>query len=116
MEQHNLEPYSNNAPPEKQYSKEEAYLRAKAKVKRIMGFYGHLASYLVVNLILVIIIVANGGKLLSFGTFATALFWGIGLLFHFLAVFGPDFLFGKNWEQRKIKEFMENEQNKQQFN
>ncbi|MCF6296344.1 MAG: 2TM domain-containing protein, partial [Flavobacteriaceae bacterium] len=39
-------------------------------------------------------------------TFATAIFWGIGLTFHFFGVFGPDLLFGKGWEERKIDEFM----------
>lgn len=112
MKKYDLEPYREEDSLEKQYLKEEAYLRAKEKVKKIMGFYWHLASYIIVNLFIIIVIVTNGGKLFSFGTFATPIFWGIGLLFHFLSVFGPDFLFGKNWEERKIKEYMEKEQNK----
>ncbi len=40
------------------------------------------------------------------------LFWGIGLAFHAFSVFGTDYFFGKNWEENKIKKFMdEDEQN-----
>jgi len=114
MENYNLKPY-DELDQEKRYLKEEAYLRAKAKVKKIVGFYWHLASYVIVNTFIIVILVSNGNRLFSFGTFATALFWGIGLMFHFLSVFGPDFLFGRNWEERKIKEYMEKEQNNHKF-
>lgn len=106
--ENNIEPYGNNN-SQRAYEKEEAYLRAQKKVKALVGFYWHLASYVIVNLFLIILIVSNGGELFSFGTFATAFFWGIGLLFHFLGVYGPAFIFGKNWEQRKIKEIMDKE-------
>lgn len=93
---------------ETSFNKEEAYIRAKKKVDNIIGFYWHLAVFIFVNAI-IIFLNANYNKqgFWSFGTFSTALFWGIGLLFHFLGVFGPDFLFGRNWEQKKIKEFMD---------
>jgi len=103
---HNIEPYDNSN-RDNRFLKEEAYLRAQKKVKSLMGFYWHLASYVIVNLFIIILIVSNGVELFSFGTFATAFFWGIGLFFHFLGVFGPDFMFGKNWEERKIKKFMD---------
>ena len=105
----NIEPYGRQRSSQQAFEREEAYLRAQKKVKALVGFYWHLASYVIVNLFIIILIVSNGGKLFSFGTFATAFFWGIGLMFHFLGVFGPDFLFGKNWEERKIKKIMEKE-------
>ncbi|GAA4815909.1 2TM domain-containing protein [Litoribaculum gwangyangense] len=114
MENYNIKPY-NDETSEERYRREEAYLRAKEKVKKIIGFYWHLASYIIVNIFIIILIVSNGGKLFSFGTFATPLFWGIGLFFHFMGVFGPDFLFGKNWEERKIKEYMDKEQNSHKY-
>ena len=101
-----IEPYGNSN-SQRAFEKEEAYLRAQKKVKALMGFYWHLASYVIINIFLIVMIVSNGGTLLSFGTFATAFFWGIGLFFHFLGVFGTDFFFGKNWEERKIKEIMD---------
>ncbi|MBT8257183.1 MAG: 2TM domain-containing protein [Bacteroidia bacterium] len=107
MAKYEIEPYKD--PEEgRSYEREEAYLRAKKKLDKLVGFYWHLAVYLVVNTVLIIIIGVNrdDGVFWDFGTFATALFWGIGLAFHFLGVFGPDFFFGKNWEDRKIKEYM----------
>lgn len=106
--ENNIEPYGNRNTQEA-FEREDAYLRAQKKVKSLVGFYWHLASYLIINLVLIIIISTSGVPLFSFGTFATAFFWGIGLFFHFIGVFGPDFFFGKNWEQRKIKEMMEKE-------
>lgn len=106
--ENNLEPYNDQSFRNK-FQKEEAYLRAQKKVKSLVGFYWHLASYIIVNLFIIIILVSNGVDFFSFGTFATAFFWGIGLFFHFLGVFGADFLFGKSWEERKIKKYMEKE-------
>jgi hypothetical protein len=36
--------------------------------------------------------------------------WGIGLVFHAIKVFGLSPFFGKNWEERKIKEYMEEDE------
>ncbi len=90
------------------FLREDAYIRAKKKVDSIKGFYWHLAVYIVVNIGIVSIIVFNSdAELFSLGALSTPLFWGIGLLFHFLGVFGSDVLFGTGWEKRKIKEFMD---------
>ncbi len=110
MEKFSLEPLKDNDEIS-DFRKEEAYLRAKKKVDALMGFYWHLAVYIVVNGFLILLIGLNSNEGFSgFGPYATAVFWGIGLFFHFIGVFGPDFFFGKNWEQRKIKEFMDKEE------
>jgi len=109
MEKYEIEPY-NDAYDHRDFKKEESYIRAKKKLDKIVGFYWHLGVYVVVNLFLIILIASNldeGESFWSFGPFATPFFWGIGLLFHFLGVFGSGLLFGKNWEERKIKEFMD---------
>jgi hypothetical protein len=107
MKTYNIEPY-NEKQSKYDFEKEEAYLRAKKKLDKLVGFYWHLAVYIIVNLFLIILIgTKSNNGFWQFGTFATPLFWGIGLLFHFLAVFGSDFLFGKNWEKKKIKEYMD---------
>ena len=107
-----MEPYKLE--PNKDYNskfdfrKEDAYMRAKKRVDAIKGFYWHLASYVAVNIFLITVIVINSdGNIWHFGTFSTAFFWGIGLGFHALGVFGKDYIFGKNWEQRQIKKFMD---------
>lgn len=103
------------------YSEEEAYIRAKKRLEDIKGFYWHLASYLIVNLFLTVFIgaakVKNGESLWDFGLLATPLFWGIGLLFHALAIFGKNWFFGKEWEERQIKKYMDDENEfKNKFN
>lgn len=109
MEKFNIEPY--NADDEvSDFRKEEAYLRAKKKVDTLIGFYWHLAVYIVVNIFLILLIGLNSDQgFTGFGPYATATFWGIGLAFHFIGVFGPDFFFGKDWEKRKVEEFMDKE-------
>ena len=84
------------------------YLEAKKRVKRIKGFYVHLAIYVVVNVGLIISNTAfDNEELTSVDTYLTAIFWGIGLLAHGLSVFLPNFILGKNWEEQKIRELME---------
>ncbi|NNC50624.1 MAG: 2TM domain-containing protein [Flaviramulus sp.] len=107
MEKSKIESYSNN-----NYQKEQAYLRAKKRVKELKGFYWHAFWYTVVNIFIIFMIVSNGGDLWHFGTFSTAIFWGLGLGFHALAIFGKNFIFSKKWEERKIKEYMDNDKKK----
>jgi pilus assembly protein TadC len=114
MKNHEIEPY-NDEQSRYEFEKEEAYLRAKKKLEKLVGFYWHLAVYVIVNLGLIILIGVNSGDgFWNFGTFATPFFWGIGLMFHFLGVFGPNFMFGKNWEEKKMKEFMDKEKEEYQ--
>lgn len=92
----------------KKYNKEDAYLRAQKRLKNIKGFYWHAFWYVVVNIFLLVMIIPNsGGNFWHLGTFSTPLFWGIGLAFHGLSVFGKNLLFGKAWEERKIQEYMD---------
>ena len=89
----------------------ERYQRAKKQVEEIKGFYGNLASYIVVNLFLMFINLRYSPEHLWF--FWPMLGWGIGLLFHGLKAFNYTPFLGKNWEERKLKEFMDKEkQNK----
>ena len=93
------------------------YEIASKKVKKISGFYRHLAIYCVVNAFLLVINYQNtkhGESFFQAENFATALFWGIGLTAHGLSVFGPNIFFGPNWEERKIKQIMEKEQKQTQ--
>jgi hypothetical protein len=91
------------------YKKEDAYLRAQKRLKKIKGFYWHAFWYVVINIFLLVMIIPNssGNFFWSLGTFSTPIFWGIGLAFHALSVFGKNLFFGKAWEERKIKEFMD---------
>ena len=106
MEANKLEPYENN-----EYQKEQAYVRAKKRVKELKGFYWHAFWYVAVNIFLVFTLVSNGGDLLDWSTYSTAIFWGIGLGFHAIGVFGKNLLFNKSWEEKKIREYMDNDKN-----
>ena len=92
------------------YSEEERYIQAKKHVEKIKGFYIHFAVYIIINIFLLIVIAANldkGESFWQFGHFATAFFWGIGLVFHAMGVFLPDVVLGKKWEERKMREYMD---------
>lgn len=89
---------------------DSVYQRAKKRVDSIRGFYSHLAVYLIVNAFIVSTIVSTTNvDIYSFSALSTPIFWGIGLFSHGLAVFGVDFMFGKDWEERKVKQFMDTE-------
>lgn len=96
------------------FYKENAYLRAEKRLKELKGFYWHAFWYVAVNVFLICIIGINqeDGNIWHFGTFSTAIFWGIGLGFHALGVFGKHLVFSKDWEERKIKEYMDKEERK----
>jgi hypothetical protein len=85
------------------------YQQAKKQVEKLTGFYGHLFSYVAVNIIIAYFNYTNlkpGESYFQFKNFFTATFWGIGLLAHAVVVFFPQISFFKKWEERKIKELM----------
>ena len=91
------------------------YQEALKRVKKIKGFYTHAIIYILVNIMIVMLNIQNlneGESYFQFKNFMTAFFWGIGLVAHGLSVFMPNWVMGQNWEERKIKEFMEKEKNK----
>jgi len=94
----------------KKYTEEQKYIKAKKKVKAIKGFYVHLTVYLLVNAFLIVSSSFSNDEfdyLWDWQTYNTAIFWGIGILFHAFKVFGMGILLGNDWEDRKIKEFMD---------
>ncbi|WP_313099638.1 2TM domain-containing protein [Epilithonimonas sp.] len=88
------------------------YLEAKKRVKKLKGFYSHLTIYILVNLFIVFINIQDlkpGESYFQYKNFITLFFWGIGLLAHGMSVFVPQFILGRNWEERKIRELMNKE-------
>ena len=79
------------------------YKRAKERVEAIKGFYGNALAYCIVISVLAYI---NYMTTSFVWIVFPALGWGIGLLAHGLQVFGHLPFLGKDWEQRKIKEYM----------
>lgn len=89
------------------YNENSAYYRAKKRVEQLKGFYGSLISYCLVIPLLIFI---NLTYMPQFQWFwFSAIGWGFGLLMHALKVFG----YSSNWEERKIQEILNKEENKQ---
>ena len=88
------------------YISDKRYQKAKEKVEAIKGFYGNLTAYCIVIPILVYINYTTSS--FPWAIFPT-LGWGFGLLMHGMEAYGYNPLFGKRWEERKMKEFMEDD-------
>ncbi|RNC90314.1 MAG: histidine kinase [Allomuricauda sp.] len=85
---------------------EKRYLKAKERVEAIKGFYGNAIAYCIVIPALWWLNFRTTDFLWAF--FPT-LGWGFGLTMHALEAFGYNPIWGKRWEERKIRELMENE-------
>lgn len=100
---------------ERDFTQEEKYISAKRRVEELKKYYWHLIIYVVVNIFISVnnsINYMDGGEsftqaLTHFSVYAIWIFWGIGIAFHTLRVFGFNLFFGKDWEERKIREFMD---------
>jgi uncharacterized integral membrane protein len=107
---------------------QQHYEKAKKRVEKEKGFYNHLAVYIIINIIIIIMnrfmytnsdtinVNVNFAEWLNWNLIITPALWGIGLLCHGICVFKKNsFLngsykksvFGKEWEERKIKELMD---------
>ena len=93
-------------------NKEHKYLRAKERVGELKKFYANLWTYIVVISGLALInYLTNDWRYMWF--LWAAFGWGIGIIFHAIGTFNLNPFFGKDWEERKMKEFMrEDEEHK----
>lgn len=93
--------------------------RAKKRVEELKGFYIHLMVYIFVNIMISTVIVVShmyeGDNLIEaffdFGTWSTWLFWGIGIFFHGFKVFSYNPFFNKEWEERQMQKYLEEDRN-----
>jgi len=91
------------------YNEQEAYKRARKKVREIKGFYANLLCYCIIIPTLIYI---NLRFVPEFHWFwFSAIGWGTGLVFHGISAFGIMPFLGKDWEERKLREFMDQEDN-----
>ena len=83
--------------------KENSYLRAKKRVEEMKCFYGNLIAYLIVIPFL---------AWLNYMTtdFPWVIFpavgWGLGVIVNGMSAYGYNPILGRNWEERKIREYM----------
>ncbi|WP_406683049.1 2TM domain-containing protein [Seonamhaeicola sp. MEBiC1930] len=93
---------------------DDSYLRARDHVEELKGFYYSLISYVFVIPFLAFI---NYKTSWHFQWFWFPMFgWGIGLAIHAFRVFVNNGAFGRNWEKRKIEEFMKQEEEDTRWN
>lgn len=86
------------------YIADKRYQKAREKVEAIKGFYGNLAAYCIV----IPFLIWMNSRTTSFPwALFPAVFWGFGLVMHGLEAHGYNPLWGKRWEERKIRELME---------
>lgn len=83
----------------------KAYYRAKKRVEELKGFYGNVISYCCVIPILVFINLTYSPEFQWF--WFSALGWGFGVAMHAFKVFG----YSSDWEERKIREILQKENN-----
>jgi hypothetical protein len=80
---------------------DEVYAAARRRVRRRMGFYRHLWTFVTVMALLLIIDIITGVD--EFWVQWVALVWGIVLAVHFLNVFVFDSILGREAERRMIE-------------
>ncbi|KQB39314.1 histidine kinase [Flavobacterium aquidurense] len=93
-----------------EYSDEnKAYFRAKKRVEELKGFYANIISYCCVIPFLIFINLRFSPGFQWF--WFSALGWGFGVVMHAFKVFG----YSSDWEERKIREILQKENNKQSW-
>ncbi|MGG6230552.1 2TM domain-containing protein [Tenacibaculum sp. SDUM215027] len=97
------------------FNKEEQYIRAQKRVEEIKKFYKHLVVYILINLVFIgrriyKDIVYRGESIfdafLDLHNYRFFFWWGVIVFLHGFSVFAKGKLFSKKWEERKIKEYM----------
>jgi len=82
--------------------------RAKERVGQLKGFYIHLLIFIVINAVLILInILTSPG---NWWFYWVTIFWGIGLAFQAVHVFGRKSVFSREWEENKIRQYIEEEE------
>jgi len=86
---------------------EKTHRRAQKRVKKIKAFYSHLVTFILINCGFVALNLLTSPKYLWF--FWPMLGWGIGVVCHGISVFNFNPFFNNDWEQKKLKQFIEEE-------
>lgn len=89
---------------EENLTRDPRYAEAVRHARAVRGFYTHAAIYALVNLgLLAVNAVGSPGRWWVAGPI---LGWGIGLAAHGLGVFAFGGWLGREWEERKVREYL----------
>ena len=91
-------------------NRNNAYYKAKKRVEQLKGFYGNLISYCCVIPIIIFINLKFSPQFHWF--WFSTVGWGFGLIMHAFKVFG----YSSRWEERKIQEILNKENNSKYWN
>ena len=86
------------------------YIRAVERVEKLKEFYKSLASFVIIIPFLIFINLRYSPGIQWF--WFPMIGWGIGLVSNWLAANNYSIFLGSNWEEKKIKEMMENSNDK----
>ncbi|OFD52987.1 hypothetical protein BWGOE4_55220 [Bacillus mycoides] len=75
------------------------------KMKRLKGFYSHLFVYILVNIFLIIVNLIQSPN--DLWVTKSIFGWGIGILVHMLYIVFFYYFNTQNWEEKKIKQYMD---------
>jgi len=101
-------------------NKENSYIKAEARVKELKIFYNHLLGYIVFLIVwllfshkisrFVLHRVSNPEERfinwIDINLWLTPVIWGLILTIYGIYVFSNKFNFFRDWEQKKMEEFM----------
>jgi hypothetical protein len=86
------------------YIEDKRYQKAKERVEALKAFYGNLTAYCIVIPVLAYLnYISTNWPWVIF----PAVGWGFGLLVHGMEAYGYNPLWGKRWEEKKLRELME---------
>lgn len=74
---------------------DDQYLAARKRVEARMGFYIHLAVYVVINVVFLAVV--------GWDFLWATVFWGLGLGMHAVATFVRDSDWARGWKERAIQ-------------
>lgn len=85
---------------------EQYYDQAKKRVQKKKKFFNHLKTFIIINVVMNIVVSLDGD---FFGFLPATLFWGMGLAFHYIKVFGipGTNILTPEWEDEEIEKEME---------
>ena len=85
---------------------EQYYDQAKKRVQKKKKFFNHLKTFIIINVVMNIVVSLDGDL---FGFLPATLFWGMGLAFHYIKVFGipGTNILTPEWEDEEIEKEME---------
>lgn len=84
----------------------DLYREARQRVQEKAKFYKHLYVYLILNSLFFLVSLFRGKPFVSL---PVTLFWGIGVFFHYLRVFGVpgSGVLSKDWEDQEVRREMD---------